>query len=129
MDNYEQFVQAACSLVFLCLGSCLVREGSLNFYSPILMQVSGCTYCLFKPTKYKSPILKDIHIYSIYICHLTVFTQCLDQVTVVGEEEGGGGVGEGQTKRQIVGSLDMSRSLHQTKEIHQYVPLLCIAYF
>lgn len=28
-------------------------------------------------------------------------------------------MGEGQTKRQIVGSLDMSRSLHQTKEIHR----------
>lgn len=28
-------------------------------------------------------------------------------------------MGEGQTKRQIVGSLDMSSSLHQTKEIHR----------
>ena len=33
--------------------------------------------------------------------------------------EGGGGVGEGQTKRQIVGSLDMSSCLHQTKETHR----------
>lgn len=30
----------------------------------------------------------------------------------------GGGEAEGQTKRQIVGSLDMSRSLHQTKKTH-----------
>lgn len=48
-------------------------------------------------------------------------------MSVVGEE-GGGGVGEGQTKRQIVGSLDMSSSLHQTKEIYRNLLLLCIAY-
>ena len=41
--------------------------------------------------------------------------------------DGGGGVGEGQTKRQIVGSLDMSSSLHQTKEMDPNTPLFCAA--
>lgn len=50
--------------------------------------------------------------------------QCLDRVSVVDEWEGGGGVGEGQTKRQIVGSLDMSSSLHRTKEIYRDALLL-----
>lgn len=36
-------------------------------------------------------------------------------------------MGEGQTKRQIVGSLDMSSSLHQTKETDQKSPLLNIS--
>ena len=36
-------------------------------------------------------------------------------------------MGEGQTKRQIVGSLDMSSSLHQTKEMDPNTPLFCAA--
>lgn len=39
----------------------------------------------------------------------------------------GGGEAEGQTKRQIVGSLDMSRSLHQTKKTHLNVASRAIA--
>lgn len=32
LDISVQPVQAACSLLVLCLGGCLVRGGSLNFY-------------------------------------------------------------------------------------------------
>lgn len=38
---YVPFVQAACSLVVLCLGDCLVRGGSLNFYSLRMAPVVG----------------------------------------------------------------------------------------
>lgn len=44
-----------------------------------------------------------------------------DKVNVVAVWWGGGGVEQGQTKRQIVGSLDMSRSLHQTKKLRPNV--------
>ena len=48
---------------------------------------------------------------------------------MVDEQDGGGGVGEGQTKRQIVGSLDMSSSLHQTKETHRNVAFFYSSHF
>lgn len=44
---YGELVQAACRLLVLCLGGCLVREGSLNFYSPRLVLGSSGTNCVF----------------------------------------------------------------------------------
>lgn len=83
--------------------------------------------CVFLSQKIMRALHLKKHMNTLFTyAFLTVFRQCSDKVSFVGEE-GGGGVGEGQTKRQIVGSLDMSSSLHQTKEIYRNVLLLCIA--
>lgn len=99
----------------LCLGGGPVGGGSRDFYSPTLARLKKCQHA--KTVKY-SPGVSNT-----FVHFKTIFRQCLN-VGVSGRvrlrregEERGGGVGEGQTKRQIVGSLDMSSSLHQTKEI------------
>lgn len=96
-----------------------MREGSLNYPE---LGAGVELHSLSAPLSQNKAVpqfLKTLILLFTHTFKKSVFRQCPGKESVVEEEgEGGGGVGEGQTKRQIVGSLDMSSSLHQTKEIH-----------
>lgn len=110
--------------------------GSLNL---VLWKPRLCAHCLktrlgLQVEQQKKMETRYVCAHGFFFC-LAVFRQCLHKkLSVAAEEEDGGRgrgrggrEGEGQTKRQIVGSLDMSRSLHQTKKTHLSVPRCAIA--